>query len=83
MEAVAGINVGPAVGGEDGPVELDVDIAKAGDVAVGRVADVGVVDQVVKLREAEIASEHDLASLGIERPPDLVEEVGVERTREG
>src|SRR5690349_17464934 len=53
----------PTVGGPGGVVEVDVDLAQAGNV-VGTL--VGVMDAVVGLRQTLLAVEHQRAAVGVE-----------------
>ena len=57
VEAVAEVEVVPAVGGGDGFVHLDVEVAELLDVGGGFV---GVVEAIVGLGQALLAGEHDL-----------------------
>jgi hypothetical protein len=57
----------PAVACQDGPVHRGVQFAQADDVGVGAG---GVVEEVVGLREAEVAAEHDLAAVFVIFRPD-------------
>ena len=66
VEAVE--EVVPAVGRDRGAVDGLVDAAELGDVLVG---DGGVEDEVVGLREAGLAGEHDGAAVGVEAVAEL------------
>ena len=57
VEAVAEVEVGPAVGGGDGVVHLDVELTELLDVGAGFV---GVVEAVVGLGQSFLSIEHDL-----------------------
>lgn len=56
-EVVAEVNVGLFIGLKDGAIHGDAKFAEALDVVVDVV---GVVKEVVRLREAEVPVEHDL-----------------------
>ena len=64
VEAVAEVEVVPAVGGGDGLVHLDVEVTELLDVGGGFV---GVVEAVVGLGQAFMTGEHDLAALVVVR----------------
>ena len=68
VEAVAEVEVGPAVGGGDGLVHLDVEVTELLDVGGGFV---GVVEAVVGLGQALPASKHDLAGDDRSTTPDV------------
>ena len=73
VEAVGEIEVVPAVGGGDDGVELDVDGAHAVHVRVGAGLQAGIVDEVVEPGQPEIAAQHDLAPLGVQRAADRLQ----------
>ena len=66
MVADLGVEVGPAVGGEDRVVDLSVALAEVHD---GRVGVGGVVDVVVGSRETPSTREHELPALLVEGTP--------------
>ena len=61
VEAVAEGNVVPAVGRCGCHVDLDMNLTETIDVLV--TVNLGIVHEVVELGQAEVASEHDLATL--------------------
>ena len=69
VEAVAQVEVGPAVGGGDGPVHLDVEVAELLDVGGGFV---GVVEAVVGLGQALLAGGHGLATMAMIKLPNCL-----------
>ena len=60
VEAVAEVEVGPAVGGSDGVVHLDVEVTELLDVGRGLF---GIVEAVVGLGQALLTGEHNLAAV--------------------
>lgn len=59
-EAAGGVNVGPAVGGEDGAIHLVVQVAEVEDVGVGFG---GVVEAVVGVGEALVVAHHEVGAV--------------------
>ena len=70
VEAVAEVEVVPAVGGGDGLVHLDVEVTELLDVGGGFV---GVVEAVVGLGQSLLAGEHDLAAVLVVDSPIILE----------
>ena len=70
MEAVREVEVLPAVRSGHRLIQLHVDGAHAICVRVDACLQLRVIDEVVELREAELASQHDLPPLGIQHAPN-------------
>ena len=77
------INICPAVCVRQCPIKLHMDGAQLGHVVVGLVGNVRVIDQVVKLGQTKITTQHDLPALGIQAAADLVQPVGRMGTGKG
>lgn len=75
MEAVAQVEVGPAIGGGNGLIHFDVELTELQNVGTGFS---GVVEAVVGLRQPFLPGEHDLAAIVVITLSDGIESRGID-----